>query len=167
MTPAYLILHCSDTEDGPGLSSPAIRRYHMETLGWRDVGYHYLLEGVGLAEDKAYIVTPGRLPHVEGAHCKAGGRNGDSLGICVVGRFDHEPPTKQLFVATCRFLAQLAFVFGIPSHRVQGHREYESGKTCPGLSWPLDETRTLVARMLKADSEWGPHLRLDQMGGLL
>ena len=167
MIPAYLILHCSDTEDGPGLSAPAIRRYHVETLGWREVGYHYLLESVGLDDDKAYIVTPGRRPSEDGAHCRAGGRNYDSLGVCVVGRFDHAPPSKPLFVATCRFLAQLAFTFGIPSHRVQGHREYESAKTCPGLAWPLDETRTLVSRMLQVESEWGPHLRLDQMGGLL
>lgn len=161
MYPKHIILHCSDTEDGDGMDARAIRRYHVEHNGWRDIGYHYVIERVGHVADGGLIVTPGRPPMEMGAHCRAGGRNYDSIGVCVVGEFDEIEPSTYLLSEVAQFLALLAFVFSIPAINVHGHREYDSGKTCPGKMWPLDYTRHLVDGHLRSASEWGPHIRLD------
>jgi N-acetylmuramoyl-L-alanine amidase len=161
MTPAYLILHCSDTEDGPGYSWDAIRRYHMASppqgRGWSDIGYHMGLERLG----PHLVLVPGRRPDVEGSHCVAAGRNHDSLGLCVVGKFDDEPPSPETYSATVMVLAALAFAFRIPVNNVRGHREYEDAKTCPGLCWDLDRVRADVAALLSREPLVGvPHLVL-------
>lgn len=138
----YLILHCSDTEDGPGLSWPAIRRYHMEERGWSDIGYHYGIERYG----PRIAVLRGRPPWVRGAHCRAAGRNRDSLGVCVVGKFDEDPPSLGVYDATVQVLARLAWAFHIEPDRVAGHREFDKRKTCPGLKWDLDKLREDIMR---------------------
>lgn len=131
MTPRYIILHHSLTEDGKTVSWNAIRQYHLKK-GWSDIGYHYGIELVG----NHYEVLVGRLQTEIGAHCR--GMNGASLGICFVGNFDiEEPPLEQLNVGR-RLIRSLMEVFGISNERVKGHCEY-SQKSCPGKKFPLGE----------------------------
>lgn len=144
MIPQKLILHCSATADGASYSWDAIREYHIYTRGWSDIGYHYGLEQYG----HQLIIMRGRKPWVQGAHCKAAGRNLDSLGVCVVGEYDEVAPSLAVYTATVRLLAGLCWAFHIQPGDVHGHREFESAKTCPGLKWDLDEVREDVARLL-------------------
>ena len=144
MIPDKIILHCSATPDGASYSWDAIRRYHVEERGWDDIGYHYGLEWY----DDELIIMRGRKPWVMGAHCKAAGRNRDSLGVCVVGEFDSEPPADDVYKAAIQLLTVLCWTFHIPPDSVYGHREFESGKTCPGLKWDLEGVRDDIARLL-------------------
>lgn len=161
MRPRRIVLHCSDTEDGPTLSWPAIRRYHVEERGWSDVGYHFGLERY--SDDRIHagtVLLPGRPWHLTGAH--VAGHNTDSLGLCIVGRFDDEPPDCDLKRETFDALALLAFAFGITAAAVYFHRDFNSGKTCPGKLWNREEVRDGVDRRLR--DGWpvvGRHLRLD------
>jgi len=145
---SYLILHCSDTEDGEVADWDAIRRYHRQVNGWRDIGYHYGIERVG----NFWRLQLGRPPWVMGAHCKAGGRNHDSLGLCVVGRFDDAPPDRVTYETAVMALTQLAYIFRVPPERVCGHREFETMKSCPGRMWDLDQTRIDVAKRLGSET---------------
>lgn len=148
MRPSYLLLHCSDTEDGPDLSWPAIRRYHVDVRGWSDIGYHYGIERQG----SRIVALQGRHPMDEGAHCRSAGRNHDSLGICVVGVFEQSVP-DDIYHATVDFLTRLAWTFHITPGHVTGHREWDThGKTCPGMAWDLDKLRRDVrAKMFNID----------------
>ena len=75
--PEKIIIHHSLTEDNVMLSSfDAIRRYHMQTNGWSDIGYHWLLEKV----NNKWIWRPGRPEKVSGAHTKEQGMNYKSIG---------------------------------------------------------------------------------------
>jgi len=157
--PRYIILHCSATPDTKTKSWDAIRRYHVEAKGWDDIGYHYGVEDV----DGDYVLLPGRSYYYKGAHCRAGGRNHDSIGLCVVGKFDDIAPSPFLVRYVADALTILSFSFGIKPEDIRGHCEYEANKTCPGKLWPLDQTRDMVARRLRDDSPIGRHIYADML----
>lgn len=137
MTPKYIILHHSLTKDSGTVSAGAIRRYHTETLGWADVGYHFLLEDIaGRVE-----ILVGRLWDEQGAHCKA--RNRDSLGICLVGNFDLAPPPPEMWATGVRLVRALCVGLRIDPANIHGHRDYDP-KTCPGTHFDLAKFRADV-----------------------
>jgi len=128
-----------------------IRRYHVEHNGWRDIGYHWVIEHDGK-------LSPGRPESEPGAH--VGGFNAHTIGVCVTGHGDHAdflPAQKLALVGLCTRLCRKHHLSGI---RVIGHREAErfgappTPKTCPGLLVDMDELRGLVADRL--DGASGP-----------
>ncbi len=140
MKPEYIIIHCSATEDSGTVSWQAIRRYHMGTLGWTDIGYH---AGIELVNNEFELIV-GRPLNAGGAHCRADSMNGRSLGICFVGNYDNNPPPPEMLTLGARHVAALCEIFGIPVERVQGHRDFESKKTCPGSAFDMDRFRDMV-----------------------
>ena len=156
MIPKYIILHCSATEDTGTASWEAIRDFHMNMRGWRDIGYHYGIEEFG----DELVLLRGRRPFDMGAHCRAAGRNRDSLGFCVVGDYDEEPPSEERYTAVVAVLASLCFMFGIDPDNVRGHREYEDNKTCPGLMWDLEKTRRDIRYAILHDLNLGDYLAI-------
>ena len=150
--PEYIVVHHSHTPDGRTLSWEAIRKYHIETNGWHDIGYH---KGVELVKDKV-IVLQGRPDNMVGAHAKELGMNSKSIGICVVGNYDEvEPDEDHLNV-----LKQLCFAYmvnyKIPVDKIIGHREvgkmagfdWTKGqyKSCPGRKFDMDAFRARVVK---------------------
>ncbi len=141
--PTDLVIHHSKTKDGKTVSWSAIRRYHMTSprLRWSDVGYHW---GVELVYDR-YEILLGRLSNVQGAHCRAGGMNRVSLGLCVIGDFDKDRPSQEQFDLAANVSSWICQVLWIPVENVKGHREHDSGKTCPGLLFDMDAFRVRVS----------------------
>ena len=137
MIPDSLMIHHSLTADSGSVSWSAIRRYHVETLKWRDVGYHYGIERIG---DRVEILV-GRMLGESGAHCRQGGMNRYSVGICLVGNFDEQPPPDESWAAAVRLARSLQEVLGIPRDRVFGHREFAAYKTCPGTMFSMQDFR--------------------------
>lgn len=131
-----IIVHCSDTPDRPNVSWDDIKRYHTEDLGWQDIGYHYGIEMIG----GDYALVVGRPHSMVGAHCRW--RNSVALGLCIVGEYDTLPPSPLLWEITVETLAHLCQAFDIDPHNVKGHREYDDGKTCPGIKWDLVKLRS-------------------------
>ena len=140
MVPGKIIIHCSATPDGREVSWGAIRRFHVEQRGWRDIGYHYGIELVG----DYYEILQGRFPDEEGAHCR--GQNYDSIGVCLVGSFDEQPPPEAQIERAIHLVAWLCRRFVIPAKYVYGHREFDPKKTCPGAAFDLDKFRFLLRK---------------------
>lgn len=69
-----IIVHHSATDQG---DVDSFRKHHMETKGWDDVGYHFVIKRDG-------TLQYGRPLFKQGAHAK--GRNWNSIGICLVGK---------------------------------------------------------------------------------
>lgn len=147
MKPDTIVIHCSDTEDGRGLNWPAIRRYHTQTNGWSDVGYHLGIERV----DDDIEVLVGRPLDRQGAHCRAHGMNRRSIGVCFVGDWDDRPPPDDMLDTGARHVAGLCRVFGIPAYRIRGHREFDPGKTCPGAAFDMADFLRRVEREMEGD----------------
>ena len=80
-------------------------------------------------------VLLGRIPGTPGAHTK--GHNHDSLGICVVGNFDAEPPAFEVWNETLRLVRWLLSMYDLTKLDVYGHRDFAT-KTCPGKRWDMD-----------------------------
>lgn len=159
MTPEFIVIHHSLTEDGATVSWGAIRNWHMGRVPgspyrMREIGYH---AGVELVQGH-YEVLLGRWWDEAGAHVKEGGFNRKSLGICLVGNFDLAGPPPAQWSLARHLSARLCRLFGVPVERVIGHREaglmagfdWTQGqfKTCPGRHFPLEDFRREVAAAL-------------------
>jgi hypothetical protein len=88
---------------------------------------------------------------IDGPGIHASVCNGDGIGIEIVGNYDkgywQEPIRSFVFgavVALSRALGNTATDI-VSKHRVNGHRECNSPKTCPGIVIDLDKVRRDVA----------------------
>lgn len=140
MRPTMIILHHSLTKDSGTVSAQAIRRYHKETLGWRDVGYHFLLELVG---NEVEVFT-GRPLDEAGAHTK--GYN-NSIGICCVGNYDVDDLPDAMFAKLVPLLRGLLRTLNIPLTNLRRHSEF-APKSCPGVRFPMMKVLAALKREL-------------------
>jgi N-acetyl-anhydromuramyl-L-alanine amidase AmpD len=131
---AEIILHCSDTRPdwmaGHTLAEKVaeIRRWHVQQHGWRDIGYHWVIDRDG-------SVAPGRRETVIGAHVE--GHNRGTIGICLLGGFGTLADnmfamnfTTAQAAAMRRLVADIKVRTAI--RKVSGHNDY-SAKACPGF----------------------------------
>jgi len=131
-----IIIHCSATrpEWRAGSKTSAkvseIRKWH-KGRGWRDIGYHYIIDRDG-------TVATGRPVEQVGAHVK--GHNTGTIGVCLIG--GHGSSENDLFAdnytpeqedALRGLLTDLGARYGID--KVTGHNQY-AAKACPGFNVP-------------------------------
>lgn len=130
------MIHHSLTKDGDVKDWDAIRKYHIEERGWKDIGYHFGVEQIrGI-----YQVQIGRNLNTIGAHCKEDHMNFKAIGICVVGNYDLAvPPAKLLGFLAQSLVVPLMRKFKITSDRIVTHHDYATYKTCPGKLFPMED----------------------------
>ncbi len=131
-----LMLHHSWTKDTGTLSAQAIRRYHMEVNGWRDIGYHLLIELVG----DRYEMLVGRPLTSSAAAAREQRMNHKAIHCCFVGNFDGASPNETMWNFGLMHLGSLCDLAGITIDRehILGHREVAPYKSCPGKMFNLD-----------------------------
>lgn len=136
-----VIWHHSATKDGRTYNWPAIRKYHIHTKGWRDIGYHFGIERV----DGILQINIGRPLAWHGAHTI--GHNKTAIGICVVGNYDGMEPDEELLRLCVKFAREIQRhypMMGASSHHY--HNEF-SPKTCPGQQFTrLEKFRHLICQ---------------------
>jgi hypothetical protein len=143
---SFIMLHHSLTPDGISVSWGAIRRYHVETMGWRDIGYHM---GVELVGDHLEALV-GRPEDEDAAACSQDQMNRLALHVCVVGNFDLVPPSDELLQYLARYVvAPWMLRHNIPPERIVGHNDYATYKSCPGKLFDIERFR-LIAGGLSA-----------------
>jgi hypothetical protein len=168
-------LHHTDGTNGYTSSSvPSIIRsiyaYHVESNGWCDIGYNFLVDRFGRIWEGRYggITKP-----VIGAH--TGGFNTDSFGVSLIGNFTSTtPPTAMLGAAEKLFAWRLGAYYRDPTSKttmkagsfsgsryaagttvtfnvISGHRDADT-TTCPGSAAyvKLPTFRTAVKSLIGA-----------------
>ncbi|MDG9719060.1 peptidoglycan recognition protein [Streptomyces sp. DH24] len=85
-----------------------IYRYHVKSMGWRDVGYNFLIDKCG----KIYEGRAGGVAKpVLGAHTL--GFNSNSMGIAVLGSYGSSKPPSSAVRAVSRLTAWKLGLFGM------------------------------------------------------
>ena len=114
----HIVIHCSDSPQNRGDNAETIHRWHLER-GWDGIGYHYVITERG-------VVQNGRPHYWPGAHVKKHNRN--SLGICLIGE---DSFTRNQMLSLRDLIDRLMSMY--PDAHVCGHRDLDSGKTCPNF----------------------------------
>ncbi|KMS79861.1 N-acetylmuramoyl-L-alanine amidase family protein [Streptomyces regensis] len=85
-----------------------IYRYHVKSMGWRDIGYNFLVDKCGtLYEGRA----GGAAKAVLGAHTL--GFNTNSMGVAVIGTYSATKPPSAAVTAIARLTAWKLGLYGV------------------------------------------------------
>lgn len=129
--PRAITIHHTATPNNDSATPAArlrqIQSFHLDTRGWCDIGYHFLISQDG-------EVWQGRETELrQGAH--VGGHNDGNIGVGFLGNFDEVEVPQAMLDGGVEVVAWLAQTYDISLDRqtVIGHREWSSASTvCPG-----------------------------------
>lgn len=145
-----------------------IWRYHAMTLGWCDIGYHYLIDPNGVIYEGRYTGVRDDGNVIDGAH--ALGHNRATIGISLMGNFETAEPSTSAIQALDNLLGWIGTSKNIAFNTEQyysyknkmlntivGHRDVGS-TACPGnfLYAKLPEIRLRAAQNTNkpSDDQW-------------
>lgn len=133
----YIIIHHSATDEGNSLS---FDKAHLKR-GWNGVGYHFVVNNGSKGKDDGQIeVSPRWLKGEPGSHCRAANMNSKAIGICLVGNFDKDTPTRKQMDALIYLVNKLRKYYNIPEEHILGHGQVQGARTdCPGNNFPWRE----------------------------
>ena len=127
-----IFIHCSATKpqwmltSTPDQKVAEIRRWHTQENGWKDIGYHFVI-------DRSGDIVKGRPIERAGAHVR--NHNAKSIGICLIGGWGgattdqfEEHFTELQRQALWKLLDDLTIKF--PNAKIRGHNEV-AAKACP------------------------------------
>ena len=133
-----IIIHCSATRPDWMAGAPTkdkvaeIRRWHVQDRGWKDIGYHFLIDRNG-------NIATGRPVDQIGAHVQ--GHNTGTIGVCLIGGHGSSEADKfaDRFTADQEgqlrlLLAKLLRAYPTAT-KITGHNQY-AAKACPGFNVP-------------------------------
>lgn len=146
--PSHVIVHHSAGFNTSSDFAAVVAYYwdlHVNTNGWDDIGYNWLIDPNG-------VVYEGRGDGIRGAHFSC--MNGSTVGVCLIGNFENQKPTSLAINRLKWYLAWEGCEKGIRPNdssyhsssmlvldHISGHRDGNnsttgcpSGTVCPGDS---------------------------------
>ncbi len=139
----YIIVHNSATRQG---NAKIFERYHRNVRKMRNgMAYHFVI-GNGTSTGDGQIEVGNRwVRQINGGHVASNYLNNIAIGICLVGDFDRDTPTKrqrESLDELIRYLRRRVGRIDGKQSIVRGHRELNPRPTsCPGRRFPLDWLR--------------------------
>ncbi len=131
---AAVVHHTAESNEYTCAEAPAVVRgvytYHVKQLGWKDVGYNFLV-------DKCGTVYEGRKGGVDrpvlGAH--AYGFNSETTGISVLGTYTDVGPSTEALTSVARLAAWKLGLDGVDPAGTVTLTAGAAGKNHAGKSW--------------------------------
>jgi hypothetical protein len=139
----WIVIHHSATPSG---GAKAFDRMHRDK-GWDELGYHFVV-GNGTDTGDGQVEVGSRWPKQKwGAHAKTPDNrfNKTGIGICLVGNFDTERPTRAQMASLSHLVAYLMKTYHIPADHVIGHGDTKA-TDCPGRNLHVAEVRRMAAQ---------------------
>ncbi|MFC1678927.1 peptidoglycan recognition family protein [Elusimicrobiota bacterium] len=152
-----------DAESWEAAASHArnIRAVHRQANGWRDIGYHYLVDWDGR-------LLEGRAVDRLGSHTDK--HNSGSIGIVLMGDFSRQKPTLAQVLALKRLCAWLLREHEIAPEEIYGHRDFNATE-CPGRNFyekeDPDSMLLVVRRALVAETKLSRSIHVNKDLGRL
>src|SRR3954468_21037411 len=145
----YIVIHHSATPTG---NAASFDRMH-KAKGWDELGYHFVIGNGTQSGDGQIEVGPRWTKQKWGAHAKTADQrfNNYGIGICLVGNFDIERPTRAQIQSVERLVSYLMKTYRIPATHVIGHSETKA-TDCPGRYMSVAEVRRMVSRFVEEDA---------------
>lgn len=140
----YIVLHHTATTSGSVDSIHAEHQKKTDKSGkhWLGIGYHFVIgNGKGMP-DGAVEPTFRWRTQIQGAHAGSADKDYNELGIgvCLVGNFEHDPPTPAQLKSARLLVQTLRREYFVPADNVVPHKEIRASATaCPGQLFPLTE----------------------------
>jgi hypothetical protein len=144
----WIVIHHSAT---PGGGARAFDKMH-KAKGWDELGYHFVI-GNGTDTGDGQVEVGPRWPRQKwGAHAKTPDNrfNNYGIGICLVGNFDNERPTRAQMQSLSRLVAHLMKTYRIPADRVLGHGETKA-TDCPGRHLSIADVKRQATALAGMD----------------
>ncbi|CAO1316068.1 unnamed protein product [Diamesa tonsa] len=115
-----------ETQAACTLRARLMQTFHMESKGWDDIGYNFMIGGDG-------AVYEGRGWESQGAHTK--GYNVGSIGVAYIGTFNKKLPNdKMINVGFLLFQEGVKIGRLIPDYKIYGHRQLIASES-PGAAF--------------------------------
>ena len=136
-----------DSDGGdPHARMRGMQSYHINTNGWCDIGYHFVVAQSGeIMQGRSRSNRPG-------AH--VGGENWGNVGISMIGNYTSATPPDIQIENVANILQWVHETHGVPLNRdsVRGHREWPGQTTaCPG-NQGLGQLDEIINRASDGDS---------------
>ena len=122
----YIAIHCTATQ--PESSIASIQNYWKNNLGWKNPGYHYIIDRFG------NVIN---LLPIELVSNGVQGYNSQTINISYVGGIDKSGKPKDTRTeaqkqSILKLLKELRVKF--PKAKIQGHRDFPNvKKACPSF----------------------------------
>ena len=121
-----VVLHCTGTSSRAKVS--AIVKYWKNELGWKNPGYHFLVDAEGRVTQLQPLEKVANGVKGHNQHAIHVGYIGGKLG----GEIYQDTRTKQQCLALAGIVKALRGVF--PEAKILGHRDFEGvSKACPAF----------------------------------
>ena len=139
----YIIIHNSATRQG---NAKIFDNYHTRVRKMSNgLAYHFVI-GNGTSSGDGEIEIGSRWTRqINGGHVASDYLNNISIGICLVGDFDRDKPTKAQLDSLRELITYLRGRTGRTGRQfiqVRGHREINPKPTsCPGKNFPTSTIR--------------------------
>ncbi len=135
-----LIIHCTATPKGREVSSADIRQWHTSPppagRGWRQVGYTDMIHLNGRVERLASNNDDGKVDPWEITNGAAGFNSKSRHVVYVGGGVKGAEDTRTFAQKPALKKYVTDFVSRVPSVKVAGHYQLNSGKKCPSFNVP-------------------------------
>lgn len=104
---------------------PILYNYHVNVRGYKDIGYHFIIDKFGNVK-KCRDITE------VGAHCY--GHNKDSIGIALIGNYSKIQPSKEMRSALWNLICDLDYKYNNGQiFQVYNHSDF-ARTLCPGIN---------------------------------